>query len=805
MSEHKKERSTPMGLPILPLRNNVLYPGVVMPLVIGRPKSLQLFKSLEGKEEYLGILTQREAEIDDPAPDDMYRIGTTARVLNRVNQPDGSVHVAVQGVSRFRLLRFVADDPFYVAEVDTIPETTETGVELEALAHSLKDLARELISYIPELPLGTAEVLDQIDAPGRLVYLILANLTVPVEDKMRVLEANSVSKALHEAARIVGHQIEVLKMTRKIQSQIKGEMTKDQREYLLRQQLKAIEKELGESDEGRDDIDDLQEKLTKARLPENVQKVADKEIRRLRNIQPSSPEHTVIRTYLDWLSDLPWGKETIDILDIDNARRILDERHYDLEKVKKRILEYLAVSKLRGQMKGPILCFVGPPGVGKTSLATSIADALGRKSTRIALGGVHDEAEIRGHRRTYIGSMPGKIVQGIKNAGTRNPVFVLDEIDKLGRDWRGDPTSAMLEVLDPEQNHSFQDHYLNVPFDLSKVLFITTANTRDTIPPPLLDRMEVLELNGYTHEEKLEIARRHLLPKQMEEHGLKEGHFKIADNVLSNVVSHHTREAGVRNLDRALAAVCRAVAVQTVEERWVFGSKVTLAHLSEFLGPDKFIREVAERTEVPGIATGLAWTATGGDILFIEATQMPGDGKLKLTGQLGDVMKESAQLAISYIRARAEALGIPKDFNKAHDIHIHLPAGAIPKDGPSAGVTLFSAVVSLLTDRRVRGDLAMTGEITLRGLVLPVGGIKDKVLAAQRAGIKTVILPERNKKDMIEVPDSCKKDLKFKFVKRIEDLLPLIFEKETKKKSKDGEPVAGADVAPETETPSIVN
>ena len=783
MSDKKTPKSEVVGLPVLPLRNNVLYPGVVMPLVIGRPKSLELFKALEGKEEYLGILTQQEAENDDPGPTDMYDTGTTARVLNRVNQPDGSIHVAVQGVSRFKLRRFLADSPYYVAEVAPIAESDETGVELDALAHSLKDLARELIGYIPELPLGTAEVLDQIDSPQRLVYLILANLSVPVEDKMRVLEATSVSQALHEASRIVGHQIEVFKMTRKIQSQIKGEMTKDQREYLLRQQLKAIEKELGEVSDDRDDIDDLQDRLTRARLPENVQKVADKELRRLRNIQPSSPEHTVIRNYLEWLSDLPWQRETMDNLDIENARRILDERHYDLEKIKKRILEYLAVSKLRNEMKGPILCLVGPPGVGKTSLAMSVADALGRKSTRVALGGVHDEAEIRGHRRTYIGSMPGKVIQGIKGAGTRNPVFILDEIDKLGRDWRGDPTSAMLEVLDPEQNDSFQDHYLNVPFDLSKVLFITTANTTETVPPPLLDRMELLELNGYTHEEKMEIAKRHLLPKQVKEHGLQPDHFRISDAILSRLIQSYTREAGVRNLDRALATLCRAVAVRTVEDTWEFGGRITRKLLGEMMGPPKHEREVAERTEVPGIATGLAWTAAGGDILFIEATQMAGDGKLKLTGQLGDVMKESAQIAISSIRARAEELGVDPNFAKNSDLHIHLPAGAIPKDGPSAGITLFTAVISLLTDRRVRGDVAMTGELTLRGLVLPVGGIKDKVLAAQRAGIKTVILPERNRKDMIDVPENAKKDLKFKFVKRIEDVLPLALEKGVKRKS----------------------
>jgi ATP-dependent Lon protease len=791
----KKSKDSPelVDIPILPLRNNVLYPGVVMPLVIGRPKSLQLFQSLESNDDYLGVITQREAENDDPTPSDMFAMGTTARVLNRVNQPDGSIHVAVQGISRFAVSRFSQSEPYYTADITLVEEKEDGGVELEALAHSLKDLSHELIRYIPELPLGTAEVLNQIDSPARLVYLILANLAVPVEDKMRVLEAKNVGEALHEATRIVGHQLEVLKMTRKIQTQIKGEMTKEQREYLLRQQLKAIEKELGEDDDSGDDIDDLQERLTKARLPEDARKVADKELRRLGTIQPSSPEHTVIRTYLEWFADLPWERTTVDNLDISNARKVLDKRHYSLEKIKKRILEYLAVSKLCNEMKGPILCLVGPPGVGKTSLAMSVAEALGRKNVRIALGGVHDEAEIRGHRRTYIGSMPGKIIQSLKSAGTKNPVFILDEIDKLGRDWRGDPTSAMLEVLDPEQNNSFQDHYLNIPFDLSRVLFITTANSKDTIPAPLLDRMEVLELSGYTHEEKLQIAVKHLLPKQMKEHGLQPNHFKISNNVLSHMINHHTREAGVRNLDRALATICRAVAVRTVEDRWKFGSRVTKSQLSEYLGPDRFIREVAERTEVPGIATGLAWTATGGDILFIEATRMPGSGKMKLTGQLGDVMKESAQIAISYIRSRAEELGVDPNFTTDHDIHIHVPAGATPKDGPSAGVTLFSAVISQLTNRRVRGDVAMTGEITLRGLVLPVGGVKDKILAAQRAGIRTVVLPERNKKDMQEVPESAKKDLKFKFVKRIEELLPIVLER------------AGKNQGSSKATPQVIN
>ena len=791
----KKSKDSPelVDIPILPLRNNVLYPGVVMPLVIGRPKSLQLFQSLESNDDYLDVITQREAENDDPTPSDMFAMGTTARVLNRVNQPDGSIHVAVQGISRFAVSRFSQSEPYYTADITLVEEKEDGGVELEALAHSLKDLSHELIRYIPELPLGTAEVLNQIDSPARLVYLILANLAVPVEDKMRVLEAKNVGEALHEATRIVGHQLEVLKMTRKIQTQIKGEMTKEQREYLLRQQLKAIEKELGEDDDSGDDIDDLQERLTKARLPEDARKVADKELRRLGTIQPSSPEHTVIRTYLEWFADLPWERTTVDNLDISNARKVLDKRHYSLEKIKKRILEYLAVSKLCNEMKGPILCLVRPPGVGKTSLAMSVAEALGRKNVRIALNGVHDEAEIRGHRRTYIGSMPGKIIQSLKSAGTKNPVFILDEIDKLGRDWRGDPTSAMLEVLDPEQNNSFQDHYLNIPFDLSRVLFITTANSKDTIPAPLLDRMEVLELSGYTHEEKLQIAVKHLLPKQMKEHGLQPNHFKISNNVLSHMINHHTREAGVRNLDRALATICRAVAVRTVEDRWKFGSRVTKSQLSEYLGPDRFIREVAERTEVPGIATGLAWTATGGDILFIEATRMPGSGKMKLTGQLGDVMKESAQIAISYIRSRAEELGVDPNFTTDHDIHIHVPAGATPKDGPSAGVTLFSAVISQLTNRRVRGDVAMTGEITLRGLVLPVGGVKDKILAAQRAGIRTVVLPERNKKDMQEVPESAKKDLKFKFVKRIEELLPIVLER------------AGKNQGSSKATPQVIN
>lgn len=766
----KEAQRTIPSLPILPLRNSVLFPGLVMPLVIGREKTLRLLEAVQGRDEPIGVLTQKEKEIQDPTPEQLYSVGTTARILRIVREREQGVDIVVQGMERFRVNFFTQTLPFLAANVTTIPEEEQRTVEVEALMRSLKEVTTEVLKLIPDMPSTAVEMVEQVDSPTRLVYLIASNLPISVEEKMEVLAMMSVTDLLRTALRILHHHYEVLKVTQKINTEVKGELNKSQREFVLRQQLKTIQKELGELEDETDVIDEIQEKLNKADPPEEVRKVAEKELKRLKTIQPSSPEYTVSRTYLDWICDLPWKKATKDNLDVGNARKILDEDHYDLEKVKKRILEYIAVSKLRDNLKGPILCFVGPPGVGKTSLGQSIARALGRKFVQVSLGGVRDEAEIRGHRRTYIGALPGKIIQSIKRAESKNPVFMMDEIDKLGRDWRGDPTSALLEVLDPEQNYRFMDHYLDVPYDLSSVLFITTANVTDTIPPPLLDRMEVLELPGYTPEEKIAIARQHLLPKQIKEHGLDKSIVEISDKMLLYIIERYTREAGVRNLERAIASICRGIAVKVVENKWE-QRPLDEEMVAEFLGPEQYLPDIVERTESPGIATGLAWTATGGEILFVEATRMAGKGRLKLTGHLGDVMKESAQIALSYLQSKAVLMGIPEKVFEQYDLHIHVPAGAIPKDGPSAGVTMFVALYSLLTGRKTRADTAMTGEITLRGLVLPVGGVKNKVLAAQRGGIKRVVLPERNRKDLIEVPEQIRREMEFIFVKKMDEVL----------------------------------
>ena len=772
MSGKTKSGSTEgaVSLPILPLRNSVLFPGLVMPLVIGREKTLRLLDVVSGKDEVIGVLTQKDKDTHDPGPDDLYEIGTTARILRVVREREQGVDIVVQGIQRFQVNKFTQTTPFLSANVTLVPEEDKHDVETEALMRNLKTVTTEVLQLIPEMPSTAAEMVDQVDAPSRLVYLIASNLPITTEEKMEILGMTNVPDSMRATLKILHHHLEVLRVTQKINTEVKGELNKSQREYVLRQQLKAIQKELGELEDDGDVLDELNEKLNKAQLTEEVRKVADKELRRLRSIQPSSPEYTVARTYLDWICDLPWGKSTPDNLDVPHARQVLDEDHYDLEKIKKRILEYLAVSKLRKNLKGPILCLVGPPGVGKTSLGHSVARALGRKFVHVSLGGVRDEAEIRGHRRTYIGALPGKIIQSLKRAESNNPVFMMDEVDKLGRDWRGDPTSALLEVLDPEQNHAFMDHYLDVPFDLSKVLFITTANVTDTIPAPLLDRMEVLELPGYTPEEKVAIARQHLLPKQVREHGLDTSQMELSDEMLNFTIDHYTREAGVRSLERMVAGICRGVAVKVVEGTWV-QKPIDGDMVNEFLGPEQFQPEVVERTEQTGIATGLAWTATGGEILFVEATRMTGKGRLKLTGHLGDVMKESAQIALSYLQSAAASYGIPAGIFEQTDLHIHVPAGAIPKDGPSAGVTMFAALYSLMTGKKVRSDTAMTGEITLRGLVLPVGGIKNKVLAAQRGGIKRIVMPERNRKDLVEIPEQIRREMEFVFVRRMDDFL----------------------------------
>jgi len=762
-------------LPILPLRDAVLFPHAVMPLNIGRRKTLALLEEYGNKDALIGVLTQRDKDEDNPGPRDLYRTGTTARILKLVRKGEENVLVVVQGGRKFVIQKFVQKEPFLMAQVQLLEDEVEHDLETQALMRNVKSLAGELISAIPQFPESAQGVLESIEEADRLAYITMTYLPVGIEEKMKVLEAVPVKEALRLTLGILQQQIEMVRLSQKIRTEVKGKLDQSQREFVLRQQMRAIQKELGEVEEETEIIEEYREKLAKADPPEEVRKVADKELKRLGTIQPTSPEYTVSRTYLDWVVDLPWKISTEDNLDVAHAREVLDRDHHDLEKVKKRILEYLAVRQLRADMKGPILCFVGPPGVGKTSLGQSIANALGRKFVRISLGGVRDEAEIRGHRRTYIGALPGKVIQGLKRAGTNNPIFMLDEVDKLGRDWRGDPTSALLEVLDPEQNFSFQDHYLDVPFDLSTVMFISTANVLETVPPALLDRMEVLELPGYTHEEKVQIARKHLIPKELKEHGLAAEQAVITDQILGLLIDNYTREAGVRNLERNIASCLRRVAVGIVEKRWT-GTALTPELVEEFLGPRKFEPEVSERLDQPGVATGLAKTTAGGEILFVEASRMAGKGVVTTTGQLGDVMKESALIAVSYIRSKAKSFGLdPLAFEKM-DLHVHVPEGAVPKDGPSAGVTLLTAVVSLLTGVKVRKDIAMTGEVTLRGAVLPVGGIKDKVLAALRHGIHKVVMPERNRKDIVEIPEELRAQLEFTFVRSVDDVLKATLE-----------------------------
>jgi ATP-dependent Lon protease len=781
MASKKPSPEGPIEVPeiisILPLRNSVLFPGSIIPIDVGRKKSVKLVEEAISKERpVIGIVTQRDARTEEPGPPDLYMVGCAARILKVIKLAKDNFSVILQGVSRIRLLEIGGQDPFMTARVQALPDSPATDVELDALVMNVKDVAKRVIKLMPELPKEASALVDSVVEAGQLSDVIISHLDVQVDEKQDVLETFDLKARLRKVLNFLSRQHEVLKVREKINSQVQEEMGRNQREYVLRQQLKAIKEELGEIDETGGDLDDFREKVVAAKMPAETEKVALKQLERLKVMQPSSAEYTVTRTYLEWLVELPWWVATDDKLDIQEARNILNTDHYDLEKVKKRILEYLAVRKLKSDKKGPILCLVGPPGVGKTSLGRSIARSLGRKFIRISLGGVRDEAEIRGHRRTYVGSLPGRLIQGMKKAGSNNPVFMLDEIDKLGHDFRGDPAAALLEVLDPEQNHTFSDHYLEVPFDLSKVMFVATANIMDPVPPALRDRLEVLELPGYTREEKLSISKQFLVPKQLEEHGLSGENAKVTfdDAAIAEVIDSYTREAGVRNLERELANVIRAIAVLVAEGKAQPAEQVTVERIGEFLGPAKHFSEVAERTAEPGVATGLAWTPVGGDILFIEATKMNGKGQLVLTGQLGDVMKESAQAALSFIRSRARWLGLEDNFLEKTDIHVHIPAGAIPKDGPSAGVTMFIAMASLLTGKPIRNDVAMTGEITLRGLVLPVGGIKEKFLAAHRAGIKRVVLPERNRKDVIEIPEQPRNEIEILFVKRMDELLPLV-------------------------------
>ncbi len=765
--------TVPSELPILPLRGTVLYPDLILPIMVGRKRSVKLIDDAMDSNRIIGIVTQKRSEIEDPKESDLYSVGVAALILRMIRELDGSQRVIVQGVSRIRVREYIQREPYFKARTDTLEEGFAAGVEIEALMMNLKNLFQRAVELAPYLTQELGSMVSNIKSPPILADLIASNLNVSTPEKQSILETINVRERLTKVHLILNKEVQVLELGNKIQSQVKEDMDRTQREYYLREQLKAIKKELGEMDDHSSEIKELRERIKKAKMPPEVVTAAEKELDRLSKIPPASAEYTVARTYLDWLVELPWSTATEDNLEIQNAQKTLDEDHYDLEKVKKRILEYLAVRKLKSDMKGPILCFVGPPGVGKTSLGKSIARAMGRKFMRISLGGVRDEAEIRGHRRTYVGALPGRIIQGVKKAGSNNPVFMLDEVDKIGMDFRGDPSSALLEVLDPEQNFSFSDHYIDLPFDLSKVMFITTANVLDTIPPPLRDRMETLELPGYSEEQKMMIAKEFLIPKQITEHGLTSEHIEFQDAALQVIISSYTREAGVRNLEREIAAICRGVAKDVASGNNHEKVMVSQEVLHRFLGPVKFFPEVAERTSEPGVATGLAWTPTGGDIIFVEATKMRGEKGLTLTGQLGDVMKESAQAALAYVRSKAKDLGIEEDFFGKHDIHIHVPAGAIPKDGPSAGITMFIALTSLLTNKPVRNDVAMTGEITLRGLVLPVGGIKEKVLAGMRAGIRTIILPQKNEKDLEEIPEHIRSQMNFKFIQKMDEAIEL--------------------------------
>jgi ATP-dependent Lon protease len=762
----------PAELPILPLRGTVAYPDLVMPLIVGRDRSIRLVDEANAGDKMIGIITQRNPDIEEPGIDDLYNIGTVATIMKMVKMVDGSQRIVVQGICRFKLVEFTTSEPHLRAKILPIFEEYQKDIEIDAMYINLKNLYKKAVEMAPYLSSELSQIASQMENPGNLVDLIGSTINIGVAEKQEILEKIDLKERLKKVTILLNREVETLELSSRIQSHVKEGIDKTQREYYLREQLKAIQKELGETDDKMSEMEEIRKKILEAKMPADVQKIAEKELDRLSKMSNMSAEYTVSRTYLDWLTEIPWSQATEDNLNIKDASKILDEDHYDLTKVKKRILEYLAVRKLKSDMKGPILCFVGPPGVGKTSLGKSIARALGRKFMRISLGGIRDEAEIRGHRRTYVGALPGRIIQGVKKAGSNNPVFMLDEVDKIGMDFRGDPSSALLEVLDPEQNFSFSDHYLEVPFDLSKVMFIATANMLDPIPPALKDRMEVLELPGYTEEEKLMIAKQFLIPKERFEHGLNEELIEFQDDALKVVIKSHTRESGVRNLEREIAAICRAVA-KDVAEGMTDKKVITADSIHGYLGPIKFFSEVAERVKYSGVATGLAWTPTGGDILFIESTKMRGKGNLTLTGQLGDVMKESAQAALSYIRGKAGDFGITEDFFEKNDLHVHVPQGAIPKDGPSAGVTMLVSLVSLLTDRHVRNDVAMTGEITLRGLVLPVGGIKEKVLAAKRAGIKSVILPKLNEKDLEEVPESIKENMEFKFIERMDEAVEI--------------------------------
>jgi ATP-dependent Lon protease len=768
------EVEIPSVLPVLPLKETVVFPQSVSPLAIGQERSIKLVDDVVAGERILALVTVHNPDVEQPGWDDLHEVGTAAVVHKMIRVPDGTLRILVQGVGRVVLERRVQDDPYLVGEFSEVPDVVEESPELEALTRSVQNEFSRLISLVPYLPAELELAAANVDDPSALSHLVASTLRLKTEEKQRLLEEANVAARLREILAILGRELEVVELGSKIQSQVQSEMEKGQREFFLRQQLKAIQDELGEGDEQQAEINELREQVEEKNLPEDVRKAVDRELARLEKLPSAAAEYGVIRTYLDWIISLPWNETTEDNLDLERARQILDEDHYDLEKVKERILEYLAVSKLKNDLSGPILCFVGPPGVGKTSLGQSIAHTVGRKFVRLSVGGVRDEAEIRGHRRTYIGAMPGTIIRSLRDAETKNPVLLIDEIDKMGADFRGDPASAMLEVLDPEQNKNFRDHYLDLPFDLSKVLFICTANQLETIPPPLLDRMDVIQLSGYTEDEKLGIARKYLVPKQLEAHGLTDERLAIGEDALRVVIREYTREAGVRNLERRIADLCRKAAREIAEGR-TEQIEVDEARTRSWLGPRRFPSDPRKRTADPGVATGLAYTPVGGDVLFIEATAYPGKGRLTITGQLGEVMQESAQAALSWVRAHATELGVDENWFAEHDVHIHVPAGAVPKDGPSAGITMATAIASLVRNEPVAEDVGMTGEITLTGQVLPIGGLREKVLAAQRYGLKRIVVPRDNEPDLEELPEETKQELDFILVDSIEDVFEVAF------------------------------
>ncbi|MFL5930095.1 MAG: endopeptidase La [Gaiellaceae bacterium] len=761
----------PPALPVLPLKETVVFPDSATPLAIGQERSIKLIDDVVARDGKLALVTVKNPDVEQPAWDDLYEVGTAAIVHKLIKVPDGTLRILVQGLQRIKLDNRLRDDPYLVGEFSAVPDIVNETRELEALTRNVQMLFGRIVGLVPYLPAELELAAANVDDPSALSHLVASTLRLKTDEKQRLLEEPDVEKRLRELSAILSRELEVFELGTKIQSQVQSELEKGQREYFLRQQLKAIQEELGEGDPEQAELQELRERVEEAELPEDVRKAVDRELGRLERLPSASAEYGVIRTYLDWILSLPWSKTTEDNLELERAREILDEDHYDLEKVKDRIIESLAVAKLKNDVSGSILCFVGPPGVGKTSLGQSIARTLGRKFVRISVGGVRDESEIRGHRRTYIGAMPGSIIRALRDAESKNPVFLIDEIDKMGSDFRGDPASAMLEVLDPEQHSSFRDHYLDLPFDLSKVLFIATANQLETIPAPLLDRMDVIHLSGYTEDEKLGIARKYLVPKQLEANGLDAEQVSITEGALRTVIREYTREAGVRNLERQIGALSRKAARRVAEGKAKGATRIDEKRVRNWLGPRRFSGDTRKRTADAGVATGLAVTATGGDVLFIEASAYPGEGRLRVTGQLGEVMQESAQAALSWVRSHAEVVGLDPQWFAEHDIHVHVPAGAVPKDGPSAGITMVTAIVSLVSGQPVSEEVAMTGEVTLTGQVLPIGGVRDKVLAAQRAGVTTVILPKENEADLEELPDETRKQLEFVLADHVDEVL----------------------------------